>query len=109
MGENYKDKYSDYLKHKHTGGISNQKGNTYEALYATKEIVRLLYENQDPNETYISSQLENEFVDDFWILTPDNLEVFHQLKNTQTLSWGKNEIGNLLFDFDCQKAWRECD
>lgn len=103
MGENYKDKYSDYLKHKHTGGLSNQKGNTYEALYATKEIVRLLYENQDPNEIYFASQVENEFVDDFWILTPDKLETFHQIKSDKSLSWGFGNKGDLLFDFKCQK------
>ena len=91
MGENYREKYSEYLKHKHSGGISNRKGNAYEAIYATKEIIRLLLEKVNPETTFLSAQLENEFVDDFWIKTPDNLEIFHQLKNSQKLCWGRRD------------------
>ncbi|MDE6369720.1 MAG: hypothetical protein K2K94_10845 [Muribaculaceae bacterium] len=80
--------HKDYLDRKHNGGVSNQKGNTFETIYATKEIVRLFAEGADINTTYLATQLEYVFVDDLNILYTDGKRVYCQLKDKINLSWG---------------------
>ena len=94
-----------YLTNKHQGGLNNQKGNTFEVIYATKEIIRLYALVEDLEKTVVSSQLKNAFVDDFQILYPDGLAVYHQCKDVTSLSWGKEEKGDLLYDFKWQKTY----
>lgn len=97
--------HKDYLRRKHTGGISNQKGNTYETFFVTKEIVRLFAEGADINSTWIISQVNQAFVDDLCIIDSDNRKCYHQLKDVKGLTWGKAEAGNVRYDFKWQKHY----
>lgn len=97
--------HKTYLANKHRGGLSNQKGNTFEVIYATKEIIRLYSLGVDLDNTYVAAQLENTFVDDFQISYNDGLKVYHQCKDTKSLSWEKDEKGEPYYDFRCQKEY----
>lgn len=91
-----------YLANKHKGGINNQKGNTYEVIYETGEIIRLFANGYDMKKTTISSQVPDCFVDDFLIVF-NKTKIYHQIKDKKSLSWGKYEHGELLFDFSWQR------
>ncbi|MGD1895496.1 MAG: hypothetical protein ACFB16_00940 [Phormidesmis sp.] len=78
-----------YVKNKHRGGASNEKGNTYENFYATYKIALLsaaVIEKQ-ADITFYSQILS--FVDDLIIFngTKDSLQ-HNQLKNSSNISWG---------------------
>lgn len=94
-----------YLANKHRGGLNNQKGNTFEVIYATKEIIRLYSLGVDLDNTYVAAQLENTFVDDFQIISDDGLKIYHQCKDTQSLSWENDEKGEPFYDFRWQKEY----
>lgn len=94
-----------YLANKHRGGLNNQKGNTFEVIYATKEIIRLYSLGVDLDNTYVAAQLENTFVDDFQISYDVGLKVYHQCKDTKSLSWEKDEKGEPFYDFRWQKEY----
>lgn len=101
---NRDEKISQYLANKHRGGQSNQKGSLYEDFFSVYQIVTCL-DSCKGNTDAVSfqSQLEGDtFVDDFCVSFPDK-NVYHQLKNTRSLSWGDlNQMGSLAFDFDRQ-------
>ena len=99
------EEHKTYLANKHRGGLSNQKGNTFEVIYATKEIIRLYSLGVDVDNTYVAAQLEDTFVDDFQIIYDDGLKVYHQCKDTKSLSWKKDEKGEPFYDFRWQKEY----
>lgn len=74
-------------------------------MYATKEIIRLYASVKDLENTFVSSQIENVFVDDFKIIYPDGLTAYHQCKDVAQLGWGKDKSGHLLYDFKWQKTY----
>jgi hypothetical protein len=98
-----------YLKHKHKGGANNYKGGLYEDFYAVYQIVTCIAKYKccfDGVE--LQTQLEDTFVDDLLIAYPD-CNVYHQLKNTHSLYWGRvDKKGDIAFDFvhqidDCKE------
>ncbi len=91
---------NQYLQNKHKGGLSNLKGGRYEDFYAVYKIALSLCEyGTDLNTVFFQSQLKNDYVDDFLIVYP-NLNVYHQLKNTKSVSWGdSNKEGTISNDF----------
>jgi|tagenome__1003787_1003787.scaffolds.fasta_scaffold20810566_3 hypothetical protein len=89
----------EYLKNKHLGGISGQKGTRYEDYYAVfrlAEYAGAAYSTGgglDGSETTrFMSQVEKCFVDDLVIEEMGRQqELFHQLRNVRSLSWGDGE------------------
>lgn len=93
-----------YLKNKHKGGISNEKGNTYENFFATYKIA-LLSTNaiEQCTEVKVYSQVLS-FVDDFVILyEAENKLQHHQLKNSLSITWGSSPK-SIADDFAKQEA-----
>ncbi|MCQ2350647.1 MAG: hypothetical protein MJ003_01590 [Paludibacteraceae bacterium] len=94
---------SNYLMHKHTGGVSNSRGNTYENYYVVKEILLLsLQYSKCLESVFLTQQKSDCFVDDLVIRNPD-IRIYCQLKNQQSLTWssGKGDR-TLLSDFKRQ-------
>jgi len=98
-----------YLKNKHQGGESNQKGGLFEDFYAVYQIVSCIARCKSTFDSVeFQTQLEDTFVDDMLIAHPER-NMYHQLKNTQSLSWGKvDKQGDIAFDFahqieDCKE------
>lgn len=102
---NLSEDHKTYLANKHRGGLNNQKGNTFEVIYATKEIIRLYSIGANLDNTYVVAQLENSFVDDFQIIYDNGLKTYHQCKDKIDLSWGKDKKGEPLYDFRWQKTY----
>lgn len=99
------EEHKTYLAHKHQGGLNNQKGNTFEVIYATKEIIHLYSLGVDLDNTYVATQLKDTFVDDFQIIYNDGLKVYHQCKDTISLSWNEDKKGKPFYDFRWQKVY----
>lgn len=99
------EEHKTYLAHKHQGGLNNQKGNTFEVIYATKEIIHLYSLGVDLDNTYVATQLKDTFVDDFQIIYNDGLKVYHQCKDTISLSWDEDKKGKPFYDFRWQKVY----
>ena len=98
-----------YLKNKHQGGENNQKGSLFEDFYAVYQIVSYIAKYKSSFDSVeFQTQLEDTFVDDMLIAHSEQ-NIYHQLKNTQSLSWGKaDKQGDIAFDFvhqieDCKK------
>lgn len=93
-----------YLEHKHQGGLNNQKGASFEDCYAVFQIVvYALKYKKSLDCVFFQTQLQDSFVDDLLIVYPPQKKVYHQLKNTKRLSWGKVGVkGDLAYDFYCQ-------
>ncbi len=93
-----------YLRNKHRGGRSNQKGNTYENFFAIYQIALLAPEviAQTAN-IYILSQIPA-FVDDLIIDRGADSTIQHyQIKETQSLSWGTDTSQvKIAYDFRLQ-------
>ena len=91
-----------YVRNKHKGGASNEKGNTYENFYATYKIALLsadAIEKQADIKFY--SQIPS-FVDDLIILyEEENKLQHHQLKNSLNIGWGSG-LRSISDDFDKQ-------
>lgn len=89
-----------YLKNKHNGGKNNLKGSSFEDFYAVYQIVLCIGKYKPFFERVeFQSQLEDTFVDDMLIVFPE-YKMYHQLKNTKSLSWGKaDRKGDIAFDF----------
>ena len=86
-----------YLKNKNRGGKSNQKGVSYEGLFAVYQIA-LAYPlvRQESREIFIETQVDNSFVDDFMVedRTKNHVNNF-QLKNCDSnLTWNDSENKN---------------
>lgn len=93
-----------YLQDKNRGGISGEKGNTYENFYAIYQIVLLAQEVIETNrEINFSSQIFV-FVDDLIIDRKGNTPFQHyQLKNSTSVSWGSG-LKSISDDFSKQQA-----
>lgn len=93
-----------YVKNKHRGGASNEKGNTYENFYATYKIATLsaaAIEKQADIKFY--SQILS-FVDDLIIFHEEESRLqHHQLKNSPTISWSSG-LKSISDDFEKQKV-----
>lgn len=103
------DDMKKYLANKHKGGENNQKGGAYEDYYAVFQIVSCLAKYKyELDAVSFETQLKDTFVDDLLIAHP-NVNVYHQLKNTQSVTWGTIQTkGDIAFDFahqieDCKK------
>ena len=103
------DNIRQYLKNKHQGGENNQKGGLFEDFYAVYQIVSYIANHKYSfDNVKFQTQLEDTFVDDMLIAHPEQ-NIYHQLKNTQSLSWGKmDKQGDIAFDFarqieDCKE------
>lgn len=98
-----------YLANKHKGGEANAKGSLYEDCYAVFQIVSCIARYKAAlHGVALQTQLEDTFVDDLLIAHPDK-NVYHQLKNTQQLTWDtKSSDRTIVSDFenqirDCQE------
>ncbi len=91
-----------YVKNKHGGGVSNEKGNTYENFYATYKVAMLsaaAIEKQADIKFY--SQILS-FVDDLIIFYEEESRLqHHQLKNSPIISWGSG-FKSISDDFEKQ-------
>lgn len=94
------DDLNNYLLAKHRGGENNLRGGLYEDYYAVFLIVSCLANYKyELDAVSFQAQLEDTFVDDLLIAHPD-VNIYHQLKNTQTVSWGSiQKKGDIAFDF----------
>ena len=92
-----------YLANKHKGGEANAKGGLYEDCYAVFQIVSCIAKYKAALEGVAQqTQLEDTFVDDLLIAHP-NKNVYHQLKNTQSLTWDtKSYERTITSDFENQ-------
>jgi len=92
-----------YLANKHKGGEANAKGGLYEDCYAVFQIVSCIAKYKTSLDgVALQSQLEDTFVDDLLIAQPDK-NVYHQLKNTQGLTWNtKTSDRTIASDFENQ-------
>lgn len=79
---------STYLKNKHKGGTSNEKGAVYESNFAIFQLSKLCYQVlTSKHEIHISSQTLA-FVDDLNIVNKTlNSSCSYQLKNVQDITW----------------------
>ena len=93
-----------YLKNKHKGGKNNNKGATYENYYATYLIASFTHKYMTQMESvFLSSQLENAFVDDLLVNeTSTLLRTYHQLKDVARLTWRTGKGCSLETDFKRQ-------
>ncbi len=81
-----------YLKNKNQGGISNNKGNTYENFFAVYQLA-LSAKNviEDSKNIYFLSQACS-FIDDLIInCANEDILQHYQLKNSPNISWGTGE------------------
>ena len=104
ISELFGDASLKYLKNKHKGGVSNEKGNTYENFFATCKIA-LLSANaiEQRAEIKFYSQILS-FVDDLVILyETENRLQHHQLKNSLSITWGSS-LKSIADDFAKQEA-----
>lgn len=86
----FSDEILNYLKKKNEGGVSNEKGNTYENIFALYQIACLSKQViEDGSEINFHSQVKS-FIDDLIIdFTDTNSLQHYQLKNSQNIVWGK--------------------
>lgn len=88
-----------YLKRKHTGGVVNAKGNTYEEKYLVAQILCRMGENPATADVAVFyPQVANRAVDDLVIQEANMHLTYHQLKESQTLSWSDGGKTNTILD-----------
>lgn len=93
-----------YLANKHRGGENNQKGGLYEDLYAVYQIVSCIADYKTSLDVVaFQTQLKDTYVDDLLIAHPGN-NVYHQLKDTETLKWSSGSGRTIQSDFEHQIA-----
>lgn len=93
-----------YLANKHRGGENNQKGGLYEDFYAVYQIVSCIASYKSSLDAVaFQTQLEDTYVDDLLIAHPSN-NVYHQLKDTETLTWLSGSSRTIQSDFEHQIA-----
>ena len=92
-----------YLANKHKGGVANAKGGLYEDCYVVFQIVSYIAKYKTSLDGIaFQTQLEDTFVDDLLINHPEK-SVYHQLKNTQELTWNtKSSKRTITSDFENQ-------
>lgn len=91
-----------YLENKNRGGVSGEKGNTYENFFAVYQLALLSKEViEDGREINFYSQIIA-FVDDLIVVCQNNATFRHyQLKNSITVAWGE-ELKSIADDFSKQ-------
>lgn len=95
---------SKYLDNKHKGGLNSQKGSLYEDFYAVYQIVSCIAKYKKSLDTVgFQTQLKDTFVDDLLIAYPTT-NIYHQLKDTQTLKWTDGSSRTIQSDFEHQIA-----
>lgn len=96
-----------YLANKHKGGKANAKGGLYEDYYAVFQIVSCIARYKAALDgVALQTQLEDTFVDDLLIAHPDK-NVYHQLKNTQNLTWNTGSSERTITS-DFEHQIRDC-
>ena len=92
----------DYLNRKHRGGEAGAKGTIYEDYYAIFQIVLYIarFEKKLTDVTFIT-QLQDTYVDDLLIVYPD-MRIYHQMKNTDKLTWKTGSARTIRSDFEYQ-------
>ena len=96
-----------YLANKHKGGSSNAKGSLYEDCYTVFQIVSCIAMYKAALDGIaLQSQLEDTFVDDLLIAHPDK-NIYHQLKNTQNLSWN-TRLSDRTIKSDFESQIKDC-
>ena len=92
-----------YLKHKHTGGSSNEKGANYECFFATfkaSEAIGAYLKDNDLDSTLVAQEMC--FVDDLQIDLNDTRSNY-QLKNSSDVKWGNaDNVRSIQCDFSHQ-------
>lgn len=104
ISELFGDASLNYLKNKHRGGTSNQRGNTYENFFAAYKIAVLSASTiEQRSEIKLYSQMLS-FVDDLVILyETENRLQHHQLKNSPNATWG-SDLKSISDDFAKQET-----
>lgn len=98
------DDEAKYLANKHKGGGNNQKGGLYEDYYAIYQIVSCIANYKTSLDVVaFQTQLEDTYVDDLLIAHPSN-NVYHQLKDTEALTWSSGSSRTIQSDFEHQIA-----
>ena len=93
-----------YLANKHRGGENNQKGGLYEDFYAVYQIVSCIAAYKTSLDAVaFQTQLEDTYVDDLLVAHPSH-NVYHQLKDTETLRWSSGSSRSIQSDFEHQIA-----
>ncbi len=92
----------EYLRKKHLGAVSNEKGSLFEIYYAIYRIALLLRQFNDNRLTSFTSQVEMAFVDDLLILYENGLSEFYQIKNVKGLTWETGNPHSIKYDFQKQ-------
>lgn len=96
-----------YLANKHKGGWANAKGGLYEDFYAVYQIVSCIAKYKAALDgVALQTQLEDTFVDDLLITHPDK-NVYHQLKNTKSLTWN-TESSERTITSDFENQIKDC-
>ena len=96
-----------YLANKHKGGEADAKGGRYEDYYAVFQIVSCIAKYKvSLDRVAFQTQLEDTFVDDLLIAHPDK-NVYHQLKNTQELTWN-TESSDRTITSDFENQIKDC-
>lgn len=94
----------EYLKNKHRGGRSNEKGNQYESFYAIRVLSNLLNRYQtDLSSVKLQSQVPLAFVDDLLIVVHDR-HTYHQIKDVKKLTWKTGKSHSIEYDFKRQRS-----
>jgi len=90
----------EYLKHKHIGGASFQKGNNYENRFSVWKLAELLNEHIDFQiDGNVEAQKKDFFIDDLVIDEAfGNFASCFQLKNRNNVGWGNGKKSSLSFD-----------
>ena len=97
-----------YLANKHKGGTANAKGGLYEDYYAVFQMVACIAKyKRELSGVAFQTQLEDTFVDDLLVAHPD-INVYHQLKNTQQLCWKSKYGGDRTIASDFEKQIEDC-
>jgi hypothetical protein len=91
-----------YLIKKNQGGVSNEKGNTYENFFAIYQLALLSQKVIENNRDIIFYSQILAFIDDLIIDFDDNTPRQHyQLKNSITVKWGSG-LKSIADDFSKQ-------
>ena len=91
-----------YLTKKNQGGISNEKGNTYENFFALYQLALLSPEVIENNRQIIFYSQILAFIDDLIVDFGDNTPRKHyQLKNSNNVTWGSG-LKSISDDFSKQ-------
>jgi hypothetical protein len=96
--------YFEYLVNKNRGGISNNKGNTFENFFTVYKIAKSFNENINPGDIYFSSQVFC-FVDDLVVeQLAERNHWFYQIKDIASLEWNNRPENSVRDDFKNQHA-----